>query len=111
MVRLLIEDVTLLKDTQVTCPIRFKGGACKTLNLPLPQSAWEQRTTPPEVVTAIDQPLNDYPERQVAEMLTQRGMKSGTGQPFSPRRVTRIRIAMSNPRIGLMEERREGCEI
>jgi hypothetical protein len=97
MVRLLIEDVTLLKDTKVTCHIRFKGGACKTLNLPLPQSAWEQRTTPPEVVTAIDQLLNDYPEHQVAEMLTQRGMKSGTGQPFSPRRVTRIRIAYHLP--------------
>ena len=64
MVRLLIEDVTLLKDTQVTCHIRFKGGACKTLNLPLPPSAWEQRTTPPEVVTTIDQLLNDYPERK-----------------------------------------------
>ena len=57
------------------------------------QSAWEQRTTPPEEVMAIDQLLNDYPEHQVAGMLTQRGMKSGTGQPFSPRRVTRIRIA------------------
>jgi DNA invertase Pin-like site-specific DNA recombinase len=97
MVRLLIEDVTLLKDTQVTFHIRFKGGACKTLNLPLPQSAWEQRTTPPEVVTAIDHLLNDYPEHKVAEMLTQRGMKSGTGQPFSPARVERIRIAYGLP--------------
>jgi hypothetical protein len=49
------------------------------------------------VVTAIDQLLKDYPEHKIAELLTRRGMKSGTGQPFLPRRVTRIRIAYHLP--------------
>ena len=97
MVRLLIEDVTVLKDTQLTCHIRFKGGTCQTLNLPLPASAWEQRRTPPEVVAAIDELLRDHPEHKVAEILTERGLKSGTGQPFSPARVERIRIAYGLP--------------
>jgi len=97
MVRLLIEDVTLLKDTKVTCHIRFKGGSCKTLNLPLPRSAWEQRKTPPEVVTTIDELLNEYPDYKLVDILTERGLTSGTGKPFSPARVTRIRMTYRLP--------------
>ena len=97
MVRLLIEDVTLLKNTKVTCHIRFKGGTCKTLNLPLPQSAWEQRKTDPELVSAIDKLLDEYPDYQLAEILRKRGETSGTGQPLSAARVTRIRIVYRLP--------------
>jgi DNA invertase Pin-like site-specific DNA recombinase len=97
MVRLLIEDVTLLKDKTVTCHIRFKGGTCKTLNLPLPRSAWEMRKTSPEVVAAIDKMLDDYPEYKIADILAERGMTSGTGMPLSPTRVRRIRMNYQLP--------------
>jgi DNA invertase Pin-like site-specific DNA recombinase len=97
IVRLLIEDVTILKGKQLTCHIRFKGGTCKTLKLPLPQPACEQRRTPPEVIKAIDELLNDHPEFKIADILTGRGMKSGTGQSFTPEHVTRIRITYSLP--------------
>lgn len=97
MVRLLIEDVTLLKDTKVTCHIRFKGGTCKTLNLPLPQSAWEQRKTDPELVSTIDKLLDEYPDYKLAGILAKRGGTSGTGQPLSPALVTRIRITYRLP--------------
>ena len=93
MVRLMIEDVTLLKERQITCHIRFKGGTCKTLNLPLPQTAWEMRKTSPHVVAAIDKLLDDYPDYKLAEILTEQGMTSGTGQLISPVRVKRIRMA------------------
>jgi hypothetical protein len=36
MIRLLLEDVTLNRDQQVIAQIRFKGGAHRTLRLPLP---------------------------------------------------------------------------
>ena len=39
LVRLLIEDVTLLKDRQVTVHLRFKTGQTQTLSLPLPNCA------------------------------------------------------------------------
>jgi DNA invertase Pin-like site-specific DNA recombinase len=97
IVRLLIEDVTILKSKQLTCHIRFKGGTCKTLNLPLPQRAWEQRRTPPQVVKAIDELLDEHPEFKIADILTARGMKSGTGQPLTPEHVMRIRIAYDLP--------------
>jgi DNA invertase Pin-like site-specific DNA recombinase len=97
IVRLLIEDVTILKGKQLTCHIRFKGGTCRTMNLPLPQSAWEQRRTTPQVVKAIDELLDDYPEFKIANILTERGMKSGTGQSFTLGHVSRIRIAYRLP--------------
>ena len=36
MIRLLIEDVTMIRDQDITLHVRFKGGAAKTLKLPLP---------------------------------------------------------------------------
>ena len=97
IVRLLIEDVTILKGKQLTCHIRFKGGTCRSLNLPLPQPACELRRTPPEVVKAIDELLDHYPEFKIADILTDRRMKSGTGQSFTMEHVTRIRIAYGLP--------------
>lgn len=107
MARLVLEDVTLIRDqTTISVQVRFKGGANKALNLPLPQTVGEQRKTPLEVVTAIDVLLNDHPEHEVADILTARGMKSGTGQPFTPQRVSRIRIAyrLSNRRTRLRQQ-------
>jgi DNA invertase Pin-like site-specific DNA recombinase len=97
MVRLLIEDVTILRDRGVTCHIRFKGGRCQTLTLGRPQRAWEQRQTPPEVVRAIDELLAEHPDYKLADILNERGIRSGTGKPFSPTRVTRLRIAYRLP--------------
>jgi len=39
MIRLLLEDVTLIKRDQISVHVRFKGGVVKTLTLPLPLSA------------------------------------------------------------------------
>lgn len=57
MVRLLIEDVTVVRDKKITVHIRFKGGTSKTLTLPLPLSAFMARKTKPEIVEEIDRLL------------------------------------------------------
>jgi hypothetical protein len=36
LVRLLLEDVTLIKTEEITAHVRFKGGITKTLTLPRP---------------------------------------------------------------------------
>ena len=36
IVRLLLEDVTLIKGQELTAHLRFRGGATRTLVLPLP---------------------------------------------------------------------------
>jgi len=38
--------LTLNRDEQIVLHVRFKGGAGKTLQLPLPLCAWQQRITP-----------------------------------------------------------------
>ena len=40
IVRLLLEDVTLIRGDAITLHLRFKGGAHRTLQLPLPLRAW-----------------------------------------------------------------------
>ncbi len=45
MVRLLLEDVTLIREDHLTLHLRFKGGAHRTIQLPLPLRSWEQRQT------------------------------------------------------------------
>jgi DNA invertase Pin-like site-specific DNA recombinase len=93
MIRLLIEDVTLIKQRTITMHIRFKGGAAQTLSLPQPQRAWELRTTAPEVVTEIDRLLDSLVETQIATILNERGLHSGEGKPFHSLMVKRIRRA------------------
>lgn len=55
MVRLLIEDVTLIKGDKITAHVRFKGGANKTLKIPLPPKGWQHSLTDPAVVKQIDE--------------------------------------------------------
>lgn len=91
MARLLIEDVTLLKADDVTIQIRFRGGATRTLTVPLPKPAWVMRQTAPEVVAAIDRLIDEHTDNEIAERLNERGMTSGTGKPFHRHIVARIR--------------------
>ena len=91
MARLLIEDVTLLKADAVTLQIRFKGGATRTLAVPLPKPAWMMRQTSLDVVTAIDRLLDDHTDGEIANLLNERGMMSGTGKHFHRIMIARIR--------------------
>jgi hypothetical protein len=91
MVRLMIEDVTLKKDHQITVEVRFRGGAARTLALPLPLSAWKARTTPPQVIAEIDRLLHQHTDAEIASVLNQGGFSSGTGQPFHASLVARLR--------------------
>jgi DNA invertase Pin-like site-specific DNA recombinase len=93
IVRLLIEDVTLVHDGKVSAHVRFQGGAVQTLHLPRPLSAWELRQTSPQVIEMIDRLLNDYTEGQVAEQLNLQGLRSGMGSTFIGRLVGQIRRA------------------
>ena len=47
MARLLVEDVTLVKGSDITACIRFRGGSTKIIALPIPLSAWQLRKTRP----------------------------------------------------------------
>jgi len=91
MVRLLVEDVTLVKGEKITVHVRFRGGATKTLTLPPALSAWQMRQTSPEVVAKIDMLLDHHTEASIAAILNERGYRSGTGKIFRPLTVNHIR--------------------
>jgi hypothetical protein len=98
LLRLLLEDVTLLKSAQeVTLQVRFRGGSTQTLTLPALQNAWQARTTPPEVIAEIDRLLDDHTDHQVSVILNRRGFRSGMGAPFSARIVARLRKVYELP--------------
>jgi DNA invertase Pin-like site-specific DNA recombinase len=92
MVRLLMEDVTLIKTVDgLTSHIRFRGGATTTLTLARALNAWQLRETSAEIVTLIDHLLDQHGDAEIAAILNARGYVSGTGQPFQRRIVKHIR--------------------
>ena len=93
MVRLLLEDVTLIRDDKITLHIRFKGGVQKTLTLPLPLNAWQQRSTGPDVIHEIDRLLDRHNDHEIAAILNEGGYRSGEGRSF---RVSIVRRIISN---------------
>ena len=81
--RLLLTDVTVSRagDT-ITAHVRLAGGQDRTLTIPAPLLIGDQRRTPAEVLTAIDELLDRHTTGEIAGILNQQGMISGTGEPF-----------------------------
>src|SRR5262249_16546259 len=93
MIRLLLEDVTLIKRDQISVHVRFKGGAAKTLALPLPLSAPQLRKTDEAVIHEIDRLLDRHTEREIGMIFNQNGWRSGTGKLFHRGIIVRLRHA------------------
>jgi DNA invertase Pin-like site-specific DNA recombinase len=91
MARLLIADVTLLKDTEIRAQIRFHGGATHTLYLPVPKCSWMAWQTPASLVAEIDHLLDAHTDADIATILNERGLTSGQGQPFNPGIIYHLR--------------------
>ena len=91
MVRLLIEDVTLMRTEAVVAHIRFRGGTTRILELPAALTAWQKYRTNPKVARLIDRLLEQNTEAEIAAILNQRGYTSGKGNTFNRKRVGYIR--------------------
>jgi DNA invertase Pin-like site-specific DNA recombinase len=101
ILRLLIEDATLLRDRAIQIAIRWKGGATTTVERPVPLDAPDLRRTPAAIVEMIRALATEQTDRQVADTLNGRWLRSGTGQPFRRPVVRHIRNAYGIP--GLAE--------
>jgi DNA invertase Pin-like site-specific DNA recombinase len=81
--RLLLTDVTVTRTTDtITAHVRLPGGQHHTLTMPVPKTGPEARRTPPEVLTAINELLDQHTSGEIAGILNQRGLHSGTSEPF-----------------------------
>ena len=73
LVRLMIEDVTLVKTGKtISAHIRFKGGAQKSVELRVPKIVWELHQHAPEVVAEVDRLLDKYTDAHIATLLPTR---------------------------------------
>ena len=89
--RLLLTDVTVTRTTDtITAHVRLRGGQHHTLTLPMPKTGPEARRTPHEVIAAIDELLDQHTSGDIAVILNQRGLRSGTGEPFHQRMLDQI---------------------
>ncbi len=93
MLALLIEDVTLTKQQQITVAVRFRGGATTILTLPRPLTAQQQRATDPEVRAQIDRLLDEYTDAQVAHILNRQGRSTGAGAAFDSVSIKWVRYS------------------
>ena len=94
MVRLLIEDVTVFGNHDIDTiklGIRLPGGSTRTLKIKRELPAPQKYRTAKTVVTQIDALLDHHTDAEIAEILNQRGFRTGHGLTFDSMRVFGIR--------------------
>jgi len=91
ILRLLIEDVTLLQNEKdIYIKIRFKGGATKEVSISRPMKACEKWKTDAAVIKEIDKLLDKHTSTEIVEILNKNNFVSGKGGSFKKQTITRI---------------------
>lgn len=91
MLRVLLEDVTLMKtESTIIANVRFRGGATQKVEVVRPLPAPKKLRMPEDVVKAIDQLLDDHTPAAIAQMLNERGERPVRIKVFHVRNVQAI---------------------
>jgi DNA invertase Pin-like site-specific DNA recombinase len=93
ILRLLVEDVTLTKADTITAQVRLPGGASRTLMLDRPLPIAQIRKFKPDLVGEVDRLLDHHCDREIAEILNQRGLRTWEQKPFNLKKIAFIRTA------------------
>lgn len=93
ILRLLVDDVTLVKADAITAHVRLSGGATRTLELDCPLPIAQIRKFKQEVVIEVDRLLDSYCDREIADILNQRGLCTWEAKPFNLKTIAFIRGA------------------
>lgn len=91
MLRLLIDDVTLDRGDVLRLSNRWKGGATSVIECPLPRTAPDLRRTPAAILEQVRALATEQTDGQIAQTLRARWLRTGTGKPFTLRRVQFLR--------------------
>jgi DNA invertase Pin-like site-specific DNA recombinase len=97
ILRLLVDDVTLIKTDVITAHVRLRGGATRTLRLDRPVPIAQIRKFKPEFVAEVDRLLDRHCDREIADILNQRGCRTWEGKPFNLKKIAFIRMAYKLP--------------
>lgn len=93
ILRLLIQDVTLVKTDVITAHVRLSGGAMRSLVLDRPLPIAQIRKVKSEIVAEVDRLIDLHCDREIAEIFNQRGMKTWEGRPYNLKKIAFIRTA------------------
>jgi hypothetical protein len=92
----LIKDVTFSRgETLIHVAIRWQTEACTALEVPRPKRSCEVRRTEPAVIARIRVLTPDHTYSQIAAILAEEGLRSGTHGVLTAKKVQRIRHAYS----------------
>ena len=80
----------MIRADDIRLHVRFKGGATKTLKLPLPLKGWQYNVTDPKIVEIVDELLTDHTNSEIATILNEAGYKSGQGHRIDRQTVVGI---------------------
>ena len=95
ILRLLVEDVTLINGEMIQVHVRLRGGATRSLTVAKPLPIAQIRKTKPEVVAEIDALLDRYCDREVADVLNKQGSRTWQDEPFNLKKIAHIRQAFN----------------
>ena len=93
MLRLLVDDVTLIKEDEIIVHIRFRGGATQTLTLPKPLPAWKLRQLETDLIAEIDRLIDRHTDGEIAAILRARGVRTYEGTIPNRVMIGRVRHA------------------
>jgi Recombinase zinc beta ribbon domain len=93
ILRLVVDDVTLIKGEMITAHVRLSGGGVRTLELDRPLPIAQIRKFKPDLVAKVDRLLDDHCDREIAEILNREGCRTWEGKLFNLKKVTFIRGA------------------
>jgi DNA invertase Pin-like site-specific DNA recombinase len=93
ILRLLVLDVTLVRSDKITVHVRLSGGATRTLALDRPLPIAQIRKFKSELVVEIDRLLDRHCDREIADILNRRGLRTWEGKPFNLKKIDFIRGA------------------
>lgn len=90
IVRLMIKDVTLLKEEGITLKIRWQGGAHTIIEIPKPLPAPLERVTPSDSLSRIRELSTKFRPKQIVDILNSEGYVTGTKQKFDSKKFHHI---------------------
>jgi hypothetical protein len=94
LLRLLIKDVTLTKETSaIRIGLRWQTDACTTLEIPRPPRSCDRRRTSTSVRERIGTLAGQHTDAQIADRQNREGLTPGTGGSFTAKKVQWIRQA------------------
>lgn len=91
MIRLLIEDVTLLRSHSIRIQIRWKGGTTTSFEKSLPKSWGDLVRTPTEIIEQIRELSTQKTDEQIVQILNGQSLYSGCGKSFNSHMMRGIR--------------------